>query len=100
MSPKRLAAQAKVGATWENGRTTKSAPSLREQTRGDDHIRLRSCDRMSIVAPTSVYLYYDSQLAVRNVHIRLDHSDPSMCTSKCPQPPRTRWIRDGKSGAA
>ena len=44
---------------WNGRIGTLSGPESARTDRGLDQIRLRSTDRMSIVTPTSVYLYYD-----------------------------------------
>lgn len=47
---------------------------------------------------------FDAQqrLVLRNVHVRLDHSNPRLCAKNCPQPGRTevRWVRPDSSGRA
>lgn len=40
------------------------------------------------------------QLTLRNIHVRLDHSDPRRCDRNCPQRPKVRWIRPDGEGAA
>lgn len=36
------------------------------------------------------------RLRLRNVHVRLDHSDPKACTKRCP----SNWVRPESQGAA
>lgn len=67
-------------------------------------LHLATKRRVHPIAEAYANIKFDAQqrLILRNVQVRMDHSDRSACDKRCPPPPRPQiqWIRPDGAGAA